>query len=65
MSSLLTVIKAMLEILVSQQAQIKALQQEAEMDNQSDLSESDFAGLSAQIEGLSASGITGVGNVPF
>jgi len=44
----------MLEILASQQAQIKALSHEVEMDNQTDLSDADFADLNAQLASLTA-----------
>jgi len=54
MKTLLTVIKAILEILANQQMQIKALTNEVEMDNQTDLTEADFETLNAQIASLTA-----------
>jgi hypothetical protein len=65
MNSLLTVIKAMLEILASQQAQISELQRNAELDNESDLTETDFAALTAQIETLNASVTADNESIPF
>jgi len=55
MNSLLTVIKAMLEIMASQKAQIDALQLNADMDDAEELTNVDFEGLTAQIATLSAS----------
>ena len=52
MNTLLAVLKAMLEILASQQAQIKALMTEVELDNQSDFTDADFADLGAEIATL-------------
>ena len=52
MNTLPTVLKAMLEILSMQQAQIKALMTEVELDNQSDFTDADFADLGDQIATL-------------
>jgi len=58
MKTLLTVIKAILETLASQQMQIKALTNEVEMDNQTDLTETDFETLNAQIASLTAMSVS-------
>ena len=55
----------MLEILASQQAQISELQRYASMDDASELTDTDFADLTAQIETLSASAIADDVAVPF
>jgi len=65
MNSLLTVIKAMLEILASQQAQIKALQREVKMDNEVEFNEDDFADLNSRIEALSGITATDTANLLF
>lgn len=54
MNSLLTVIKAMLEIMSSQQSQISEIQSNMSMDDARDFTDVDFADLTAQIATLSA-----------
>lgn len=65
MKTLLTVIKAILEILASQQIQIKALTSEVDMDNQTDLTEADLAWLIEQVEALSVSETVDNEPMPF
>ena len=55
MKSLLTVIKAILEILTDHKSQLVAIQNELKMDNESDLTESDIAALTSQVEALTRS----------
>ena len=65
MNSLLTVIKAMLEILASQQAQISELQRNMNMDDAKELTDADFADLTTQIETLNASVTADNESIPF
>jgi len=65
MNSLLTVIKAMLEILASQQAQISELQRNMNMDDVKELTDADFADLTTQIETLNASVTADNESIPF
>ena len=54
MNTLKTVLKAMLDIISVQNAQIAVLLKDMEIDNQAELTESDFADLQAQIATLMA-----------
>ena len=65
MNSLLTVIKAMLEILASQQAQISELQRNMNMDDAKELTDADFADLTTQIETLNATVTADNESIPF
>ena len=65
MNSLLTVIKAMLEILASQQAQISELQRNMNMDDAKELTDADFAALTTQIETLNATLTVDNESTPF
>ncbi|MEG4356922.1 MULTISPECIES: hypothetical protein [unclassified Microcoleus] len=58
MKTLLAVVKAILEILINHKSQLAAIQNELKMDNESDLTESDIAGLKSQVEALNL----GIGN---
>ena len=64
MKSLLTVIKAILEILIDHKSQLVAIQNELKMDNESDLTESDIAELTSQVEALNL-GIGNTETIPF
>ena len=52
MNTLLMVLKAMLEIIANQQAQINSITGEMEIDNSSQLTDGDFADLQAQLAAL-------------
>ena len=52
MNTLLMVLKAMLEIIANQQAQINSITGEMEIDNSSQLTDGDFADLQAQLATL-------------